>query len=110
MIQRTNSASWGNSYYFADDLAFLADSIVEAKQFIKRLEESANAKSLGLNRYEANTQYMSVNCDRDQILDQSGRFIDQVQDFVNLGCHLDSSEHTFSERKAEAACNQIKGV
>ena len=76
---------------FADDLALLADSISEAKRF----------SNSWMSRQSL---YVS------ELLWESLSVIDQVQDFLYVGCHLDSSEHDFSviKAKARAAYHQMK--
>ena len=72
------------------------------------LSEIAEAKTE--RGHDPKTKYISVNCDPDQINAQSGKVTAQVDDFVYLGCHLDSSEHDFMAGKAQAwaVCHQMR--
>lgn len=99
---------------FADDLALLTDTLEEAQQMLRTLEEVA--KTVGLTMNESKTKYLSVNLnseEEDQVLTGvSGVTIERVNDFVYLGSWIANTEHDFRVRKAKAwaSCHQMKKI
>ena len=94
---------------FADDIALISESLVNAQSLLQSLEQASNCVGLYLN--EKKTEYVNkCNNDSDFIIKTiQDKILNMVSDYVYLGSFISSSEKDFLTRKGKAwaACNAM---
>ena len=97
---------------FADDIALISESLVNAQSLLQSLEQASNCVGLYLN--EKKTEYMNkCNNDSDFIIKTiQDKLLKMVSDYVYLGSYISSSEKDFLTRKGKAwaACNAMNKI
>ena len=95
---------------FADDIALLANSAIDAQTLLQTVEEIA--ASVGLKMNESKTKYMTEGNIEGNITSLNGENIEKVEDFVYLGSKIRASESDIDARKAKAwaACHKLKQI
>ena len=96
---------------FADDIALLSTELLEAYEFLHRVENEAVRIELHVNAKE--TEVMTYNLDRlnNQLKSRNDGAIKEVQNFKYLGGWLESSEKHIAYRKAPLAwptCHKLR--
>ena len=94
---------------FADDIALISESLVNAQALLQSLEQASNCVGLYLN--EKKTEYVNkCNNNSDFIIKTlQDKILNMVSDYVYLGSFISSSEKDFLTRKGKAwaACNAM---
>ena len=95
---------------FADDIALLANSAIDAQtlqQTVKLI-----AASVGLKMNESKTKYMTEGNIEDNITSLNGENIEKVDNFFYLGSKIRASKSDIDARKAKAwaACHKLKQI
>ena len=94
---------------FADDIALLFDTLLQAQNLLSQVERAAD--SVGLQINDSKTKFMAYNIKEDvTLVTKTGSHLEQVKDFQYLGSWVDESEKDFKIRKAIAwkACNKMR--
>ena len=97
---------------FADDIALISNSLVNAQCLLQSLEQASNCVGLYLN--ESKTEYVNK-CISDSdfvIKSLNNTILKMVSDYVYLGSYISSSEKDFMTRKGMAwtACNALHKI
>ena len=97
---------------FADDIALISNSLVNAQCLLQSLEQASNCVGLYLN--ESKTEYVNK-CISDSdfvIKSLNNTLLKMVSDYVYLGSYISSSEKDFMTRKGMAwtACNALHKI
>ena len=97
---------------FADDIALISNSLVNAQCLLQSLEQASNCVGLYLN--ESKTEYVNK-CISDSdfvIKSLNNTLLKMVSDYVYLGSYISSSEKDFMARKGMAwtACNALHKI
>ena len=93
---------------FANDIALLSDTLLQAQNLLSRVERAAD--SVGLQMNDSKTKFMAYNIKDDvTLVTKTGSHLEQVKDFQYLGSWVDESEKDFKIHKALAwkACNKM---
>ena len=97
---------------FADDIALISESLVNAQSLLQSLEQASNCVGLYLN--ETKTEYVNrCNTDSDFVIKTiNNTLLQMVSDYVYLGSYISSSEKDFLTRKGKAwaACNAMNKI
>ena len=97
---------------FADDIAFVSESLVNAQSLIQSLEQASKCVGLYLN--ENKTEYVNkCNIDSNFLIKTiNSTLLQMVSDYVYLGSYIYSSEKDFTTRKGKAwaACNAMNKI
>ena len=94
---------------FADDIALLSDTLIQAQELLSRVESAA--ETVGLQMNISKTKVVAYNTEENiTISTKSGGQLEQVHDFQYLGAWVDQSEKDLKVRKALAwkACNKMR--
>ena len=96
---------------FADDIALLSDTEIEAQELLRNVENAALCVGLHMNAKK--TQVMAFNqpgCVEIQTV--QGSLLEEVKDFKYLGSWVKSSEQDIKVRKALAwkSCNKLNTI
>ena len=97
---------------FADDIALISNSLVNAQCLLQSLEQASNCVGLFLN--ESKTEYVN-RCmyDSDFVIKSlNNTLLKIVSNYVYLGSYISSSEKDFMTRKGKAwtACNALHKI
>ena len=94
---------------YADDLALLADDIYKAENLLHHIEKATSQIGLYINVKK--TEYVSIN-QSGKIQALNGSDIKEVQDFVYLGSHIQSTEKDIDIRIAKgwAALSKLSSI
>ena len=93
---------------FADDIALLSDTLLQAKNLLSQVERAAD--SVGLQKNDTKTKFMAYNIKEDvTLVTKTGSHLEQVKDFQYFGSWVDESEDDCKIHKALAwkACNKM---
>ena len=97
---------------FADDIALISESLVNAQSLLQSLEQASNCVGLYLN--ETKTEFVNMcTSDNDFIIKTlNNTLLKMVSDYVYLGSYISSSEKDFLTRKGMAwsACNAMHKI
>ena len=96
---------------FADDIALISGSLINAQNLLLSLESAA--KCVGLNFNESKTEYVNKTTDlTTQLKTLSGYILKCKDDYKYLGSFISSSEKDFNARKGMAwsACNNLHKI
>ena len=97
---------------FADDIALISESLVNAQSLLQSLEQASNCVGLYLN--EKKTEYINkCSSDSDFVIKTiNNTLLNMVSDYVYLGSFISSSEKDFLTRKGKAwaACNAMNKI
>ena len=97
---------------FADDIALISNSLVNAQCLLQSLEQASNCVGLYLN--ESKTEYVNkCMSDSDFVIKSlNNTLLKMVSDYVYLGSYISSSEKDFMTRKGMAwtACNALHKI
>ena len=96
---------------FADDIALISGSLINAQNLLLSLESAA--KCVGLNFNESKTEYVNKTSDlTTQLKTLSGYILKCKDDYKYLGSFISSSEKDFNARKGMAwsACNNLHKI
>ena len=97
---------------FADDIALISESLVNAQSLLNALEQASNCVGLYLN--ESKTEFFNMcHSDNDFIIKTlNNTILNMVSDYVYLGSYISSSEKDFLTRKGMAwsACNAMHKI
>ena len=97
---------------FADDIALISESLVNAQSLLQSLEQASNCVGLYLN--EKKTEYTNkCHNDSDFIIKTiQDKLLKMVSDYVYLCSYISSSEKDFLTRKGKAwaACNAMNNI
>jgi len=100
-----------NDLDFADDIALLAEKILQAQEVLLRLENESAKVGLHLNAKK--TKFMAYNLAAPiTIKTRSGDLVEEVKNFKYLGSNMESSEKDLEVRKALAwsSCHKLRKV
>ena len=97
---------------FADDIALISESLLNAQSLLHALEQASNCVGLYLN--ETKTQCFNMcSSDNDFIIKTlNNTILNIVSDYIYLGSYISSSEKDFLTRKGMAwsACNALHKI
>ena len=95
---------------YADDLCLTSNTLDEAQEMLRRLEEASSEVGLVIN--EKKTEYMSFNQQQGSLKSLSQNDIKEVDDFLYLGSWINTTEKDLSVRiaKAWAASNKLDTI
>ena len=96
---------------FADDIALISGSLINAQNLLLSLESAS--KCVGLNFNESKTEYVNKTSDlTTQLKTLSGYILKCKDDYKYLGSFISSSEKDFNARKGMAwsACNNLHKI
>ena len=97
---------------FADDIALISETLVNAQSLLQSLEQASNCVGLYLN--EKKTEYINKCKDDNEFVIKTiqNTLLNMVSDYVYLGSYISSSEKDFNTRKGKAwaACNAMNKI
>ena len=96
---------------FADDIALISDTEVQAQKLLERVEDAALRVGLHMNAKKTKCMVYNHN-DEINIRTRDGTRLEVVNDFKYLGSWMESSKKDIQTRKALAwqACNKLNKI
>ena len=91
---------------YADDLCLISETLAQAQEFLKWVEEAAAEVGLSIN--ENKTEYMCFNQTGNKLTSMSDKELNIVSDFVYLGSWINTTERDLSIRIAKSWSASIK--